>query len=100
MSMFEKIKLRNKEAFETHLSDDFIGRSIAHNTTYNKEGVLEYEAISKPESYELLLETDTKLVCQGVDVTAEGRFPVIDVWTHDGNKITSCDFLFGQMGEE
>ena len=43
---------------------------------------------------------DTKLVCQGVDVTAEGRFPVIDVWTHDGNKITSCDFLFGQMGEE
>ena len=45
MSMFEKIKLRNKEAFEAHLSDDFIGRSIAQNTTYNKEGVMEYEAI-------------------------------------------------------
>ena len=47
-------------------------------------------AISKPESYELLLETDTKLVYQGVDVTVEGRFPVKDVWTNDGNKITSC----------
>ena len=99
MSMFDKIKPRNREAIEAHLSDNFIGRSIAHDTTYDKEGVLEYAATAETERYELLLETETKLVCQGIDVTEEGRFPVMDVWTHDGSKITACDFLFGRMGE-
>ena len=99
MSMFNKIKARNREAIEAHLSDNFIGRSIAHDTTYDKAGVLEYEATAETERYELLLETETKLVCRGIDVTEEGRFPVMDVWTHDGSKITACDFLFGRMGE-
>ena len=42
MSMFDKIKARNGEAIEAHLSDNFIGRSIAHDTTYDKAGVLDY----------------------------------------------------------
>ena len=99
MSMFDKIKARNREAIEAHLSDNFIARSIAHDTTYDKAGVLEYCNTFKAESYELLLATETKLICQGIDVTEEGRFPVMDVWTHDGSKITACDFLFGRMGE-
>ena len=44
MSMFDKIKPRNREAIEANLSDNFIGRSIAHDTTYDKAGVLEYAA--------------------------------------------------------
>ena len=100
MSMFNKIKARNREAIEAHLSDNFIGRSIAHDTTYDKAGVLEYCDTFKVESYELIFETETKIVCQAIDVTEEGRRPVMDVWTHDGSKIIACDFLFGQMDEE
>jgi hypothetical protein len=48
----------------------------------------------------LICETETKIVCQAIDVTEEGRRPVMDVWTHDGSKIIACDFLFGQMDEE
>ena len=88
--MFDKIKARNKKAWEGHFSDNFIGRSIAHDTTYDKAGVLEYESTA---------ETETKLVCQELNVTEEGQFPVMDVWTHDGSKITACDFLFRRMGE-
>ncbi len=90
MSMFDKIKARNKEAIEVPFSDNFIGRSIARDPTYDKAGVLEYEATA---------ETENKLVCQGIDVTEEGQIPVMDVWTYDGSKITVCGFLFRRMGE-
>ena len=46
--------------------------------------------------YEATAETETKLVCQGLDVTEEGRFPVMDVWTYDGSKITACDFFLDE----
>ena len=88
MSMFDKIKARNREAFESLLSENFIGRSIANNNEYTRDNVLEY------------CETETKIVCQAIDVTEEGRRPVMDVWTHDGSTIIACDFLLGQMDEE
>ncbi|MDB2530742.1 hypothetical protein N9X46_08540 [Paracoccaceae bacterium] len=100
MSMFDKIKARNREAFEPLLSENFIGRSIANNNEYTRDNVLEYCDTFKVESYELIFETETKIVCQAIDVTEEGRRPVMDVWTHDGSKIIACDFLFGQMDEE
>ena len=100
MSMFDKIKARNREAFEPLLSDDFIGRSLANNNEYTRDNVLAYCHRFKVESYELLCETETKIVCQAIDVTDESRAPVMEVWTHDGNKITASDFLFGQMDEE
>ena len=62
--------------------------------------MLEYCDKFKVESYELICETKTKIVCQAIDVTEEGRRPLMDIWIHDGNKIIPCDFLFGQLGEE
>ena len=88
--MFDKIKAGNKKAWEAHFCDNFTARSIAHDTTYGKAGVLEHEATA---------ETETKLVCQELNATEEGQFPVMDVWTHDGSEITACDFLFRRMAE-
>ena len=47
MSMFNKIKARNREAIEAHLSDNFIGRSIAHDTTYDKAGLGDRDQIKQ-----------------------------------------------------
>ena len=63
MSMFDKIKARNREAFEPLLSDDFIGRSLANNNEYTRDNVLAYCDSFKVESYELLCETETKIAC-------------------------------------
>ena len=102
MSIFEKVKAErgNRSAKELLLSDEFEGRSVAHSGTVKKPSVLEYMDAIIDTKYELLLETDTKLVCKGIDETSDGRYPVIDVWTHDGKQRTACDFVFGAMEEK
>ena len=62
--------------------------------------MLEYCDKFKVESYELICETEIKIVCQAIDVSEKGRRAVMDVWTHDGSKIIACNFHFGQMDEE
>ena len=54
MSMFDKIKARNREAFEPLLSENFIGRSIANNNEYTRDNVLEYCDTFKVESLSLI----------------------------------------------
>ena len=62
MSMIDKIKARNREAFEPLFSDNSIGLTISNNNEYTRDNVPEYCDTIQEHRYQLQRETENTTV--------------------------------------